>query len=90
MAKKQVAGTSCDCGNGKECCRVESLVTVDDRGQMVLPKEIRQRAGIKPGDKLALISFESEGKFCCMTLMKTDELAKQVKRVLGPVLKDIL
>jgi len=24
------------------CCRVESIVSVDERGQMVLPKEIRE------------------------------------------------
>jgi len=23
------------------CCKVESVITVDERGQMVLPKEIR-------------------------------------------------
>ena len=38
------------------CCRVEVVVSIDERGQMVLPKEIRQRADIHPGDKLALIS----------------------------------
>ena len=46
------------------CCRVEALVTVDDRGQMVLPKELRERAGIKAGDKLAVVGMESEGRVC--------------------------
>jgi AbrB family looped-hinge helix DNA binding protein len=41
------------------CCagptsRVESVLTIDERGQMVLPKDLRGRAGIKPGDKLAV------------------------------------
>jgi hypothetical protein len=27
--------------------KVDSLVSVDDRGQMVLPKELRDKAGIK-------------------------------------------
>ena len=31
-----------------------SLISVDDRGQMVLPKEIRDKANILPGDKLAV------------------------------------
>jgi AbrB family looped-hinge helix DNA binding protein len=42
-----------------ECCnsrRVESLVAVDERGQMVLPKDLRDKAGIRPGDKLALVT----------------------------------
>jgi AbrB family looped-hinge helix DNA binding protein len=43
------------------CCKVESVVSVDDRGQMVLPKEIRERANIKAGAKLAVISIEKGG-----------------------------
>ena len=42
--------------NDQPCCQVEAVVSVDERGQMVLPKEVRARAGIKPGDKLALVS----------------------------------
>jgi antitoxin PrlF len=72
------------------CCRVQSIVTVDERGQMVLPKEIREQAGIGPGDKLAVVSMESGGKVCCIALMKIDALAGAVKDVLSPVMKDIL
>jgi len=35
---------------------VESLVGVVERGQMVLPKELRDRADIKAGDKLAVVA----------------------------------
>jgi len=31
-------------------------------GQMVLPKDLRDRAGIKGGDKLAVIGWEKEGR----------------------------
>jgi antitoxin PrlF len=72
------------------CCRVHSIVTVDERGQMVLPKEIREQAGIGPGDKLAVVSMEKDGVVCCITLMKIDALTDVVKGVLGPVMKDIL
>ncbi len=41
------------------CCKVDALVTIDGRGQIVLPKDIRARAGIEGGDKLAVISWES-------------------------------
>ena len=47
------------CGSGsggKSCCHVESLISVDERGQMVLPKELRDRANIKAGDKLVIVS----------------------------------
>ena len=61
--------------------RVESIVTVDERGQMVLPKDIREKAGIKAGDKLALVTLEKNGKVCCIHLMKADELAGKAREV---------
>jgi antitoxin PrlF len=71
------------------CCRVESLISVDERGQMVLPKDLRDRAGIKAGDKLALIAWEKAGKICCLTLIKAGDLAAGVKEFLGPVMRDL-
>lgn len=68
------------------CCRVESLVSVDERGQMVLPKDLRDKAGIRAGDKLALVSWEQEGRICCFTLIKAEDLAVGVKEFLGPIL----
>ncbi len=36
-------------GQGASCCNVEAVVSVDERGQMVLPKEIREKAdGLEP------------------------------------------
>ena len=67
------------------CCSVESIISIDDRGQMVLPKDVRERAGIHPGDKLALVLFEDAGKICCMTLIKADELGGLVRHQLEPV-----
>ena len=72
------------------CTTIESIITVDERGQMVLPKDIRQKANIQPGDKLALVAHEKEGKVCCMTLMKIEDFGPVVKNLLGPMLKDII
>ena len=85
-------------GQGEPCCgapafggcKVESLVTVDDRGQMVLPKELRDRAGITGGDKLAVIGWEKGGKVCCLSLIKVEELSTMVKGLLGPLMGDLL
>lgn len=71
------------------CCRVESLISVDERGQMVLPKVLRDKAKIKPGDKLAVIAWEKGGEVCCLALIKADFLAAGVKEFLGPVMRDI-
>ena len=32
---------------GASCCRVDALITIDGRGQILLPKDIRARAGIE-------------------------------------------
>ena len=67
----------------ENCCNVESVITVDERGQMVLPKEVREKAKIKAGDKLAVISMEKDGKFCCISLIKAENLSGAVKDMLG-------
>lgn len=69
--------------------RIESLVTLDDRGQMVLPKEVRDHAGLRAGDKLAVITCESEGRVSCITLVRIEEIEGLVKGVLGPLLKGL-
>lgn len=72
------------------CCKVEALVSVDDRGQMVLPKDIREKANIRAGDKLAVTCWERDGKVCCISLTKVEDLTEMVKDMLGPMMKDIL
>jgi len=71
------------------CCKVESLISVDERGQMVLPKEIRDKANIRPGDKLALISWEKDGKVCCISMVKAEDFGDMVKGLLGPMMKEM-
>ena len=75
---------------GGSCCQVASLVSVDERGQMILPKDIRERAGIKAGDKLAVVAWEKDGAFCCLSLIKASELAGMVQAKLGPVLAGLV
>ncbi len=77
-------------GKGASCCAVEALVTVDERGQMVLPKELRAKAGIKAGDKLAITTWEKDGEICCIALVKASNLEHMVRGILGPVMKDVL
>jgi AbrB family looped-hinge helix DNA binding protein len=62
---------------------------VDEKGQMVLPKDIRERGGIRPGEKMALISWEKDGSICCFTLIRADYLAQGVKDFLGPIMQGV-
>lgn len=87
MTKADSKASCLKSGNAQtSCCKVESLMSVDERGQMVLPKELRDRANIKAGDKLALISWEKDGEICCLAMIKADNLAERVRDFLGPVM----
>jgi AbrB family looped-hinge helix DNA binding protein len=87
---KKTKSASCCVPGGFGGCKVDSLVSVDDRGQMVLPKELRDKAGIKGGDKLAVITWEKEGKVCCISLIKSEEFGGMIKGLLGPLMGDVL
>jgi len=88
--KKESSNCSISSTRTNASCKVESIVSVDERGQMVLPKELREKAKIKAGDKLAVTSWEKNGEVCCITLIKVEDMVEMVKGQLGPILKEIL
>ena len=91
MVKKRVIESCCTpMDKGMGCCKVDSLVSVDERGQMVLPKEIRDKAKIRAGEKLAVISWEKDGEVCCISLVKVEGITEMVKDMLGPMMKEII
>jgi antitoxin PrlF len=74
--------------NNRECCKIDAIVTVDAKGQIVLPKDLRERAEIRPNDKLAVIGVERDGCMCCVVMVKADTLGSTVKNMLGPIFKE--
>ena len=90
MTKKSKTGSCFEASRGTmSCCKVESLVSVDERGQMVLPKGIRDKANIRAGDKLAIISWKKDGQVCCISLIKAEGFGNMVKGLLGPMMKEM-
>jgi antitoxin PrlF len=75
--------------NDQPCCKVESIVSIDERGQMVLPKDLREKANIKSGDKLAVVSYGQMNGISCLALVKVEDISNLVKQMLGPVFKEI-
>lgn len=88
-AKNQKGSCGSPASKGMTNWKVESIISIDDRGQMVLPKELRDKANIRAGDKLAVISWDKGGEICCLYLIKTEHLAEQVKGFLGPMMKEV-
>ena len=83
------------------CCNVEAVVSFDERGQLVIPKDLRKKFGLNPGDKFALISCvqdqgacgtgdsESTPNLCCFTLVSTSHFEGMIKQTLGPMFSEI-
>jgi AbrB family looped-hinge helix DNA binding protein len=72
-----------------DTCKIDAVVTMDAKGQIVLPKDLRERAKIKPNEKLALVACEQKGEVCCITMVKAERLVGAVTKTLGPLLKSL-
>lgn len=56
------------------CCHVEAMVQVDSKGQIYLPKTLRESMDLKENDKLAVVVMKTEGKISSISLFKADKL----------------
>lgn len=91
MVRKSAERSSRCMADGRlSCCKVESVVSVDERGQMVLPKDLREKAGVRVGDKFAVVSWEKQGRVCCISLVKVEDMAPMVQDMLGPMINGTL
>ena len=93
MAERDESLECCEAdrlSKGMKSCSVEALITIDERGQIVLPKDLREKARVKAGDKFVVMSCESDGKVYCIFLVKAGDFAETAKGMLGSVMKGIL
>ncbi len=74
-AKKQTGDR--DVPELMKCCQMRAVVTVDKRGQLVLPKKLRQEVGIKAGDKLAVMSLGLKNSYSLL-FTKVDDVSKMM------------
>jgi AbrB family looped-hinge helix DNA binding protein len=73
-----------------ETVKVEAIVTIDLKGQIILPKDLREKASFKPNDKLAVAACEKNGEICCLLVMKAEKLETAVSEALRPILQSIV
>ena len=71
------------------CCKIEGIVQIDSRGQIVLPRDLRKEAGLTEGTKLVVVRLQNKGEIAGICLYKTDEFNIVVKDLLNPVMKEI-
>jgi len=72
-----------------DTCRIDAVITMDAKGQIVLPKDLREKANFKPNDKIAVLACEKNGEVCCIMMMKAERLAGAVTKTLSPLLKGV-
>lgn len=66
------------------------LVTVGERGQMVIPKDLREMLGIKTGDKMAVIANRRGGRGGFLILFNAKVLREKLKSFFGANLEELL
>lgn len=66
-----------------------AVVTVDARGQLVLPADVRKKLGLKGGEKFALVPCSSTTCPSAMTLIRVEELGSALEGLLGPLLRGL-
>jgi antitoxin PrlF len=62
---------------------------MDAKGQIVLPKDLREKAKFKPNDKIAVVACEKDGEVCCIMILKAERFVGAVTKTLGPLLKAV-
>lgn len=61
---------------------IEAVVTVDPRGQILLPKDVREVLDLTSGSKLAVVVMKNGGVPCCLSLMPVGRFENTVREVL--------
>ena len=72
------------------CCRIDAVITMDAKGQIVLPKDIREKANFKPNEKIAVVACEKNGEVCCIMMVKAERFRGALNETLGPMLKGVI
>lgn len=75
--------------SSESCCEIEAIVSFDERGQLVFPKDVRKKFDLKAGEKFAMVSCTNERGLCCFTLVKTANINEMVGKALSPMLNSI-
>jgi len=77
-------------GCNDDACKIDAIITIDAKGQIVIPKDLREKADLKPTDKIAVVAYEKEGKICCIIMIKAERLAGAISKTLSPLLKGVI
>jgi antitoxin PrlF len=76
----------------EQCClpsqdnfELEAVISFDERGQIVLPKEVRAKFNLEAGEKFALVSCSQNGELCCFHIIKTQKLSQSIGKLVNTI-----
>ena len=75
---------------GRPPGRINFLAKVDAKGQIVLPKSLRDSMNINEGDKLIVVGMREKGELRSISLFKATRFDNMVKVLLKPVVEELL
>ena len=85
ITENKTSNTCCNDGTiGEPCCHIEGVVQVDAKGQIYLPKSLRELMDIKTNDKLTVVIMRSGGKASSISLFKAERLDNEIKKMILP------
>ncbi len=61
--------------------KLESIVKISGKGQIVIPKEVREMLGMKPGEKLAVIVRNDEVVLRKLERLNLSEISARISSV---------
>ena len=59
---------------------IEDMVKVSSKGQIVIPKCVRERLGVRPGEKLLVLSRDGEILLRKTEEVSIEEIAEKIER----------
>lgn len=71
------------CVPGESGYELEAVISFDERGQLILPKDVRAKFGLEAGEKFALISCSENGRLCCFHIIKTNMLNQTISNLVS-------
>jgi AbrB family looped-hinge helix DNA binding protein len=69
--------------------KIEDVTKVSTKGQVVIPKEIREKLGILPGEKMILITRDEEIILKKAKRLSIEEISERIEKVVEKEKVDI-
>lgn len=61
--------------------QIEDIIKVSSKGQIVIPREVRKKLGVKPGEKLLVLTHDGDILLRKVKRPSLEEIGKRIDKV---------